>query len=242
MTTFYRLKEDGKILDYIEFEIATETKTEVVTEIEYKEVTVQKEVIEYREVLNENDEYEFQEVPVMQDILETIEVPVEKEVTVTIDHVPAFIREQYIETERKIIKLTDGSFAFEDEVNLEEEAKRKAEKEFNDAKNAKITELKNHRDTEEVTPILYNGNYFDYDEKARDRINAGIISLDILGEGATISWTTADNTEAIVSANDLRGVIGAVAYRSNELHVKYRALREQVDKATTIAEIEAIAW
>jgi hypothetical protein len=187
MTTFYRLKENGTILDYTE-----------------------------------------------------IEKVYDEEGNVT--NIPAFIREQYTETERKIIKLTDGSFAFEDEVNLEEEAKKKAEKDFDEVKTAKIAELKNHRDTEEVTPILYNGNYFDYDEKARDRINAGIISLDILGEGATISWTTADNTEAIVSANDLRGVIGAVAYRSNELHVKYRNLREQVDKATTIAEIEVIAW
>lgn len=156
--------------------------------------------------------------------------------------VPAFIKELYIETERKIIKLVDSSFAFEDEVNLVEEEQRRIEKEFNEAKTAKIAELKNYRDTLEVEPVEYNGNRFDYDEKARDRINAGIISLDILGEGATISWTTADNTEAIVSANDLRGVIGAVAIRSNELHIHYRNKRELVDKAKTVAEIEAIVW
>ena len=100
MTTFYRLKEDGKILDYTEFEIATETKTEIVTEIEYKEEVAQEMVYD------ENGE------GVLQDVVKTVEVPVEKEVTVTVDHVPAFIRELYIETDRKIIKLTDGSFAF----------------------------------------------------------------------------------------------------------------------------------
>ena len=230
MTTFYRLKEDGKILDYTEFELATETTTQMVTRYETKEV------VEQEEVLNENGEYE------LQDVIKTIEVPYEVEEIVTIDHVPAFIRELYIETERKIIKLTDGSFAFEDEVNLVEEEQRRVEKEFNEAKTAKIAELKSMRDTLEVEPIEYNGNRFDYDEKARDRINAGIISLDILGEGAVISWTTADNTEAIVTANDLRGVIGAVAIRSNELHIKYRRLRELVDKATTKEEVETIIW
>lgn len=114
------------------------------------------------------------------------------------------------------------------------------------AKEDKKTELKSMRDGLEVEPILYNGNYFDYDEKARDRINAGIISLDVatkaLGKEATISWTTADDTEAIVTANDLRGVIANVAVRSDELHIHYRTKRELVDNATTVAEVEAISW
>ena len=113
---------------------------------------------------------------------------------------------------------------------------------LDEIKQAKLASLKSMRDSLEVEPIFYNGHYFDYDEKARDRINAAIISLDLLGEGTVISWTTADNTEAIVSANDLRGVIGAVAIRSNELHIKYRRLRELVDKAKTVAEVETIVW
>ena len=34
----------------------------------------------------------------------------------------------------------------------------------------KIVQLKAHRDSAEVTPIEYNGNSFDYDDKARDRM------------------------------------------------------------------------
>ena len=56
-------------------------------------------------------------------------------------NVPAFIKELYTETERKIIKLVDGSFAFEDEVNLEEQARLQVEKEFNEAKKAKRSEV-----------------------------------------------------------------------------------------------------
>ena len=113
---------------------------------------------------------------------------------------------------------------------------------LDEIKQAKIVELKSMRDSLEVKPIEYNGNLFDYDEKARDRINAAIISLELLGSEATLSWTTADNNEAIVTADDLKMVIANVAIRSNELHVKYRTLREQVDEATTVEEVNAINW
>ena len=66
MKTFYRLKENGTILDFCEFE-------------------------------NDVD-------------------------------IPAFIQEQYKETDRKIIKLTDGGLAFEDEVNQEEESTKEIAK------------------------------------------------------------------------------------------------------------------
>lgn len=115
---------------------------------------------------------------------------------------------------------------------------------LDELKEAKLTELKNQRDTLEVEPILYNGNYFDYDEKARDRINAAIMALDMQtdldGTTASLSWTTADNTEATVTANDLRGVIAMVALRSNELHIAYRKAKDKVNNATTKEELEAV--
>lgn len=104
----------------------------------------------------------------------------------------------------------------------------------------KLSELKTTRDTLETEPIEYNGNRYDYDDKARDRINAAIIALDITGQ--SIEWTTADNTNVIVTAQDLRNIIAAVAVRSNELHVKYRSLKEQVLACTTAEEVAKIAW
>nr|DAJ82143.1 MAG TPA: protein of unknown function (DUF4376) [Caudoviricetes sp.] len=106
----------------------------------------------------------------------------------------------------------------------------------------KIMELKRQRDVAEVEPISYNGNSYDYDSKARDRIAAAIIALDVQGEGATIKWTTADNEDAVVTAQDLRMIIAAVAVRSNALHVKYRTLKQQVQECKTTEELEAIKW
>lgn len=107
-------------------------------------------------------------------------------------------------------------------------------------KQRKITELKYQRDKAEVEPITYQGYSFDYDDKARDRINAAIIALELQGEGATIEWTTADNADTPVTANDLKMIIAAVAVRSNLLHVAYRKAKEKVEAATTAAEVETV--
>lgn len=106
----------------------------------------------------------------------------------------------------------------------------------------KLAEFKVNRDAEEVKPIEYQCNVYDYDEKARDRINAAIIALEAQGEKANIAWTLADNTSVVVTANDLRMVIANVAIRSNQLHVKYRTLKEQVLASKSLQELEKIAW
>lgn len=116
-----------------------------------------------------------------------------------------------------------------------------AEEPIETLRERKIMELKYQRDTAEVKPITYNGNSFDYDEKARDRINAAIIALDVQGEGAKISWTTADNEDAVVTAQDLRMIIASVAARSNKLHTAYRTAKAQVEAAQSKDEIDTIS-
>ena len=111
---------------------------------------------------------------------------------------------------------------------------------LDELKQAKINEFKSKRDSLEVEPIEYNGNSYDYDDKARDRINSAIIALSITGQ--SIEWTTADNTNVTVTADDLRGIVANVAVRSNELHVKYRELKERVESCTTKEELDSIKW
>ena len=114
------------------------------------------------------------------------------------------------------------------------------EEPIENVKQRKIMELKRQRDTAEVAPIAYNGHSFDYDDKARDRINAAIIALSLQGEGASIDWTTADNQDVKVTASDLRAIIAQVALRSDKLHTAYRKAKEKVETATTKEEVEAI--
>lgn len=115
-----------------------------------------------------------------------------------------------------------------------------AEEPIEQLRQQKIAELKYQRDTAEVEPVEYGGHLYDYDSKARDRINAAIIALSLQGEGASIDWTTADNQDVKVTANDLRMVIAAVAARSNKLHTAYRAAKAQVEAAVTADEVRAV--
>ena len=114
------------------------------------------------------------------------------------------------------------------------------EEPIENVKQRKILMLKRRRDAAEVEPIAYNGHLYDYDSKARDRIAAAIIALDVQGAGAKISWTTADNEDAVVTAQDLRMIIASVAARSNKLHTAYRAAKAQVEAASTAEEVEAV--
>lgn len=116
-----------------------------------------------------------------------------------------------------------------------------AEEPIENIRARKIIELKRQRDAAEVEPIAYGGYLYDYDSKARDRIAAAIIALDVQGEGASISWTTADNEDAVVTAQDLRMIIASVAARSNKLHTSYRTAKAQVEAAQSKDEIDTIS-
>ena len=115
------------------------------------------------------------------------------------------------------------------------------EEPLENVKQRKIMELKRQRDAAEVEPVEYGGYLYDYDSKARERINAAIIALDVQGEGASISWTTADNEDALVTAQDLRMIIASVAARSNKLHTAYRTAKAQVEAAQSKDEIDTIS-
>lgn len=126
------------------------------------------------------------------------------------------------------------------EYEPEPEPEPKPEPTLDELKEMKKLQLKAERDAKEVLPIEYNGNSYDYDEKARDRINAAIIAMELKGPEASIEWTLADNTSTVVTANDLKMVIAAVAVRSNELHIAYRAASDKVDAATTKEDLDKI--
>lgn len=238
MTTFYRLKENGSILDYTEFDIATETTTQMVTRYETKEV------VEQEKVYDEDGNF------VLQDVIKTIKVPYEVEETITIDHVPAFIREQYIETERRIIKLTDGSFAFEDEVDLNEEERKRIEKEFNDAKNAKLNEARTmfveKRDARRFIQLDEN-RYYGFDCASEDITNfmARWSPLAMMGEGESDYKVWFNETEkglVKLSLADYNLVYKVVSDSQLEAYAWYEKIKAEIMACNTIEELEEIKW
>ena len=140
----------------------------------------------------------------------------------------------------KLIGNADGEYLIADDGRVYPKPAPTDAELLEAAKSSKIADLKAERDSKEVEPITYNGNSYDYDDKARERINAAIIALDVQGADASIDWTTADNADVKVTGNDLRMVIAMVAQRSNALHVAYRAAKDKIEAATTVTEIEAV--
>lgn len=116
-----------------------------------------------------------------------------------------------------------------------------AEEPIENIRARKIFELKRQRDAAEVEPIAYGGHLYDYDSQARDRISAAIIWLDAQGDDAKISWTTADNVDSMVIAQDLRMIIAYAAERNNKLHTAYNTAKEQVEAAQSRTEIDTIS-
>ena len=109
---------------------------------------------------------------------------------------------------------------------------------LDEVKISKIISLKSQRDTREVEDIEVDGHLYDYDEKARERINNAIIALQ--ASGTSILWTLANNDSVLVTAQDLVAVVSAVAVRSNTLHVAYRDAKAKVNAAMTAEEVNAV--
>jgi hypothetical protein len=58
----------------------------------------------------------------------------------------------------------------------------------------------------------------------------------------TINWTTADNQSVALTPAQLSAVARLLAQRTQACHDQARQLRQQIDAATTTAELAAITW
>lgn len=111
-----------------------------------------------------------------------------------------------------------------------------------DVKAAKISEFKTIRDAKEVEPIRTDKGIFDYDDKSRDRLAIARQSLTDNPSVESIVWTTADNQRVAMTIVDFAEINSVAAYRSNQLHIQYNDLKEQVNACETVEEVEAIVW
>lgn len=115
----------------------------------------------------------------------------------------------------------------------------KHEKTLDEIKKNKIDMLKRQRDRLEVSPINWNGNNFDYDNKARARL---AIARQAIEDGLVDSlvWTTADHENVTVTLDDFKGINANASIRSNLLHVAYRNAKQAVIDAEKIETVKAV--
>ena len=118
---------------------------------------------------------------------------------------------------------------------------------LNELKEAKRAEINQVRDAAEQGGFEYLGKVFDSDQISCQRISTAAQALQLMnlsesGNIPVITWTCADNSKIDLTASDLAGLVIALMEHSNSCHQKATELKEQVEKATTEEELNAISW
>jgi hypothetical protein len=110
-----------------------------------------------------------------------------------------------------------------------------------DFKSAQWATIKQARELAEFGGFVWDGSLFDSDAISQQRIQ-GLVHIANLDPSMTVGWTLADNTTRTLTSADGIAVGIALAAHVNTQHVKARALREQIDAATTPEAVQAITW
>lgn len=113
---------------------------------------------------------------------------------------------------------------------------------LNELKEAKRAEINAARDQAEQGGFEYMGKVFDSDPISAQRISMAAQAMALAPEGTTITWTCQDNTTIDLTAQELVGLVVALAEWSNTCHQKATALKAQIDAAQTAEELELITW
>lgn len=113
---------------------------------------------------------------------------------------------------------------------------------LDELKEAKRAEINQSRDNAEQGGFEYMGKTFDSDPIACQRIATAAQAMSLSSGDTKITWTCQDNSTIELTAEQLAGLVGALAQHSNTCHQKATKLKADVDKAKTAEEVEAIKW
>lgn len=141
--------------------------------------------------------------------------------------------ENALQAEEKIVQGYDGRYYF---------ASKCPKQPLEELKLAKRAEINKARDAAEQGGFEYMGKVFDSDQVSCQRISCAAQAMSLSSRDAKITWTCQDNSTIDLTAEQLAGLVGALAQHSNACHQKATKLKADVDKAKTAEEVEAIKW
>lgn len=98
------------------------------------------------------------------------------------------------------------------------------------------------RDMDENNGFEAYGKTIDSDARSIARINTAVQSAQAIGESFVIEWTCADNSTITLDYAQMVCMPVLMAQAGSLLHEKARALKAQIDAATTPEEINAVQW
>lgn len=109
----------------------------------------------------------------------------------------------------------------------------------------KTAEMKVARDTQEASGFPYMGKTLDSDAKSVERITVAVQAAQAAiasNQPFSLVWTCQDDSDLTLDAAGMMGVPVELALFANDLHVKYRTLKGEIDACTTVEDIQKITW
>lgn len=110
-------------------------------------------------------------------------------------------------------------------------------------KAAKCAEVNALRDAKEVAGFTYQGKVFQSDERSAQRIaNAALTASTALATGQpfSVTWLSEDDTPFVLDALGMLALQAAFTQYAGALHAYGRSLKDQINAADTLEQIEAI--
>ncbi len=108
----------------------------------------------------------------------------------------------------------------------------------------KREEINAARDAAEQGGFEYLGKIFDSDPISCQRMSCAAQAMSLLpaSEDNKITWTCQDNTTIDLNAQELLGLVVALAAWSNSCHIKATALKEQIENCQSVEDLAKITW
>lgn len=109
------------------------------------------------------------------------------------------------------------------------------------AKAATWETIKAKRDKNEYSTFEWNTHIFQCDEVSQRRIH-GAMQIAQVDAEVSMVWTLLDNSTVTLTAAEIIEVSKALVDHVKQCHDRGRILREQINAATTLEDLEAISW
>lgn len=107
---------------------------------------------------------------------------------------------------------------------------------LDDVKYQKWQEIKAQRHALEFGGVMFEGHHYDSDLISQQRIATAIV----LNE--SVQWKTKDNQIVQLSHQQLNGLYQTIAQHITQLHLKSEQLRQMIEVAETIADVDKISF
>ena len=140
-----------------------------------------------------------------------------------------------LEAQDEIIQGYDGRYYF---------ASQCPQQPLEELKLIKREEINQARDAAEQGGFEYLGKTFDSDQVSCQRISTAAQAMSLMpaSDENKITWTCQDNSTIELTAQELVGLVVALAQHSNTCHEKATALKAKIEAAQPAEELENITW